>query len=116
MMFECLTSLMVANPLLEPALHGKEGAMRHRQNGLVAAIHIATFTDVEAYQAHVDTLIDGLKALPKAEGFQDVLVPGEPEDRVHAERGMQGIPLPPGTVAKLRAMAQRFGVALPPGL
>ena len=116
MLFECLTSLMMANPLLEPALYGKEGASRHRQNGGVAAINIGTFTDVEAYKAHVDALIEGLKALPKSDGFQEVLVPGEPEDRVHAEREKHGIPIPPGTVEKLRAMAQRFGVALPPGL
>jgi LDH2 family malate/lactate/ureidoglycolate dehydrogenase len=82
----------------------------------VAAINIGTFTDVEAYKAHVDALIEGLKALPKADGFQEILVPGEPEDRVHADREKQGIPLPPGTVEKLRAMAQRFGVTLPPGL
>jgi ureidoglycolate dehydrogenase (NAD+) len=116
MLFECLTSLMMANPLLEPALYGKEGASRHRQNGVVAAINIGTFTDVEAYKAHVDALIEGLKALPRADGFREVLVPGEPEDRVHAEREKQGIPLPPGTVEKLRAMAQRFGVTLPSGL
>jgi LDH2 family malate/lactate/ureidoglycolate dehydrogenase len=116
LMFECLSSLFVGNPLLTPALQGKPGAMSHRQNSVVAAVNIGTFTDVEGYKAHVDTLIDGLKALPPAEGVKEVLVPGEPEDTVHAERLRDGIPLPEGTIRNLRAVADRFSVKLPAGI
>ncbi len=116
MMFETLTSLVAGNPLLEPALFGEEGARRHRQNSVVAAIDLATFTDVEAYRDHVDRLIDGLKALPRAEGVAEVLVPGEPEDRCATERVRDGIPLPEGTVRNLRAVAARFDVKLPANL
>lgn len=116
MMFECLSSLFVNNPLLEPALLGKEGAMRHRQNSVVAAVNIGTFTDVEGYGEHVDGLIDRLKALPPAEGFKEVLIPGEPEDRVQEERSKNGIPLPEGTAQNLRKVAERFGVKLPAGI
>ena len=116
LMFECLSSLFVNNPLLEPALQGKEGAMRHRQNSVVAAVNIGTFTDVEGYKEHVDGLIDQIKALPPAEGFKEVLIPGEPEDRVQEERSKNGIPLPEGTVRNLRKVAERFGVNLPAGL
>lgn len=116
MMFECLSSLMVANPLLEPALSGREGASRHRQNSIVAAIDIGTFTDVERYKDRVDRLVDGLKRLPRAEGTTEVLVPGEPEDRCAEERARDGIPLPEGTVRNLRSVAARFGVKLPAGL
>jgi LDH2 family malate/lactate/ureidoglycolate dehydrogenase len=116
MMFETLTSVMVGNPLLGPALSRAPGAGRHRQNSVVAALDIAAFTDVAAYRAEVDRLIDGLKALPPAEGVREVLVPGEPEDRAADERGRLGIPLPPGTVTNLRAAATRFGLPLPAGL
>ncbi len=116
LMFECLSSLFVGNPLLIPALQGKPGARDHRQNSVVAAVNIGTFTDLEAYKAHVDTLIDGLKGLPPAEGVKEVLVPGEPEDKVHAERLRDGIPLPEGTVRNLRTVAERFGVKLPAGI
>jgi len=54
--------------------------------------------------------------LPPAEGVKEVLVPGEPEDNVHAERLRDGIPLPEGTVRNLRAVAERFGVKLPSGM
>ena len=116
MMFESLTSLMAGNPLLEPALFGEDGAGRHRQNSVVAAIDIAAFTDLEAYRAHVDRLIDGLQGLPRAEGFDAVQVAGEPEDRCMEERTRHGIPLPAGTAKNLRSMAERFGVPPPPGL
>jgi LDH2 family malate/lactate/ureidoglycolate dehydrogenase len=116
MMFETLTSLMVGNPLLGPALSGEAGAGRHRQNSVVAAIDIAAFTDLAAYRAEVDRLIDGLRALPRAEGVAEVLVPGEPEDRSTEERRRRGIPLPTGTVENLRSVAARFRVPLPAGL
>jgi LDH2 family malate/lactate/ureidoglycolate dehydrogenase len=116
MMFETLTSLMVGNPLLGPALFGESGAGRHRQNSVVAAIDIGAFTDLAAYRAEVDRLIDGLRALPRAEGVAEVLVPGEPEDRSAEERRRRGIPLPGGTVENLRSVAARFRVPLPAGL
>jgi ureidoglycolate dehydrogenase (NAD+) len=116
MMFETLTSLMVDNPLLEPALFAQPGAGRHRQNSVVAAIDIATLTDLEGYRDHVDRLIDGLKALPRADGVAEILAPGEPETRCAEERARHGIPLPPGTVQNLRTMAARFDVKLPASL
>jgi LDH2 family malate/lactate/ureidoglycolate dehydrogenase len=116
MMFETLTSLMVGNPLLGPALFGEPGAGRHRQNSVVAALDIGAFTDLAAYRAEVDRLIDGLKALPRAEGVTEVLVPGEPEDRSMEERSRRGIPLPVGTVQNLRGVAARLRVPLPAGL
>jgi len=83
---------------------------------VVAAIDISTFTDVESYKEHIDNLIDGLKALPKAEGFSEIFVPGEPEERTFDDRSRSGIPLPEGTVRNLRSIAERFGIKLPPGL
>ena len=40
-------------------------------------------------------LLGDLKAIPPAPGFDEVLVPGEPEQRTQAERERDGIPLPP---------------------
>jgi len=116
LMFECLSSLMVGNPLLEPVLLGPEKSRIHTQNSIVAAINIGTFTAVESYKEHTDNLIRGLKALPRAEGFEEILVPGEPEDRAYDERVRNGIPLPEGTIRNLRSIAERFKVKLPPGL
>jgi len=80
---------------------------------VVAAVDIATFTDLAQYKANADAIVDGIKALPTAEGFSEVLVPGEPEDRVYDERVKNGIPLPTGTWQKLEAASKRFGIPLP---
>jgi len=117
LMFECLSSVMIGNPLLEPVLLSKQKSEGHQiQNSVVAAIDISTFTDVEVYKEHIDNLIDGLKALPKAEGFSEIFVPGEPEGRNFDDRSQNGIPLPEGTVVKLRNAAERLDIKLPPGL
>ncbi|MFC2066617.1 Ldh family oxidoreductase [Chloroflexota bacterium] len=135
LMFECLSSVILDNPLLEPVLLDKEiepqqqgenrqvmetslsGAIPHHiQNSVVAAINISMFTDVEHYKEHIDSLIDGLKALPKAEGFSEIFVPGEPENRIFEDRSRNGIPLPGGTVRNLRMVAERLDIEVPYGL
>jgi len=113
MMFECLTGVMVGNPLLEPVLQGKRPAKHHIQNSIVAAVNISSFTDLESYKEHIDVLIDGIKSLPKADGFKEIFVPGEPEARTAEERSKQGIPLPWGTVNKLKAIAEKLKIPLP---
>ena len=116
LMFECLSSLMVGNPLLQPVLAGTRAHVRGVQNSFIAAIDIGTFTDVAEYQENVDKLIDAEKGLPTAEGVDEIFVPGEPEDRAYQDRVNNGIPLPDGTVRNLRAAAEKFEIALPAGL
>ena len=114
--FECLSSLMVGNPLLATTISGRDAPRRGTQNSFVAAIDIAAFTDVEAFKRDVDRLADSMNGLATVDGAPPILVPGQPEEQVLAERTANGIPLPPGTVAKLRAAAERFGFDLPPAL
>ena len=71
------------------------------------------FTDPDVFAERVDELIDAVKALPKADGFDEIYVPGEIEENFTAERLRDGIPLPPGTVIKLVEAGNDFGVALP---
>jgi ureidoglycolate dehydrogenase (NAD+) len=114
LMFQTLTSLMANNPLLTPVLHGE--SMRHNQNSIVAAIDISLFTELDTFTQQVDETIESLKALPKADGVEEILMPGEYEFNILDERSRHGIPLPPGTQQKLRDAAARFGLPLPAGL
>ncbi|MEE9399158.1 MAG: Ldh family oxidoreductase [Dehalococcoidales bacterium] len=101
---------------LEPNLTGSEPNPLNLQNSFVAAINISLFTKLDTYGKHIDNLIDGLKTLPAAEGFSEIFVPGESEDRTYEERSRNGIALPEGTVHNLRNAAEKFGINLPPGL
>jgi len=136
MMFECLSSVMMGNPMLGPALHGREPGLplkeakeveligdrpahsriRHIQNSVFIAIDIGQFTDVEKYKEDIDEMIDGIKALPRADGVNEIFVPGEPEYRTYQERSRNGIPLPMRTAENLRGVAKRLGVKLPSAL
>ena len=116
LMLECLSSLMVGNPLLSPTLLGRaEKPPRGTQNSVVAAINIGAVTDVERYKGEIDDLARGLKALPTAQGFDEVLVPGEPEERVYQQRQRHGIPLPAETFRRLEEVATELQVAMPEG-
>ena len=116
MMFECLSSLMVGNPLLSPVLLGQKQQVRGDQNSFLAAVDIGAFTDVDEYRQHVDDLVDGIKGLPRADGVDEIFVPGEPEWNTHQEREEHGIPLPDGTARNLRSVATELEIKLPPGL
>jgi LDH2 family malate/lactate/ureidoglycolate dehydrogenase len=63
------------------------------------------------YRARMDTLVERVRNVPKAEGFDEILIPGEPEARLEATHRRTGIPFSPGEIAALQAEAARAGVA-----
>lgn len=113
LMFECLTSLMVANPLIAPFIEGAPDGRRHFQNGLIIAIDISKFGDVGEYAREVDRLATAVKTLPRADGVDEILVPGERGDRVLMDRREAGIPLAQGTWDRLAKVAAPLGVEIP---
>ena len=86
------------------------------QNSFLVAIDIAAFTDVDEYKDNIDRLIAAQKILPTADGFDEILVPGEPEYRMQAQRSRSGIPFRWAPVDNLRPIAERFGVEMPRGV
>ncbi len=116
LMLECLSGLMVGNPLIYPRLMGLDTPSPGTQNSVVVAINIALCTDIELYKQHIDELASAIKSLPPAEGFGEVLLPGEPEDRVAARRRQEGIPIPLGTARRLHEVATDLQVSLPAAL
>tara|TARA_B100000029_G_scaffold389840_1_gene386332 strand:- start:30018 stop:31064 length:1047 start_codon:yes stop_codon:yes gene_type:complete len=112
LIFECLSSLMVGNPLLTKTITGP-GSRPGAQNSFIAAINIDAFTDPLEYRTHIDELTSAMKGLPKIEGIDELFVPGEPEERVLKERLKTGIPLPAATRQKLSEVAKRYEVKVP---
>jgi LDH2 family malate/lactate/ureidoglycolate dehydrogenase len=55
------------------------------------------------YRARMDILVDRIRNCPKAEGFDEILIPGEPETRREAEHRRTGIPYGPTEIAALQA-------------
>ena len=114
LLFECLTSVMVGNPILVPWIRELQPKpLQGVQNSFVCAIDVDTFTDQDDYRQSIDDLIDTMHATPIHEGSDPIQVPGERENAVCEARTRDGIPLPEGTVDKLRVAADRFGLELP---
>lgn len=114
-MIECLTSLMVGKPLLEPVLRTGKPLAGRPLNGLAIAVHIGAFGDPAAFRQRVDALATVLVGLPRADGVEKIFAPGERGDAILAEREVSGIPLPSGTWNRLAKVAESLGVTLPSG-
>jgi L-2-hydroxycarboxylate dehydrogenase (NAD+) len=52
-----------------------------------------------------------IKALPRAAGCDEILMPGEPEARTEARRAVEGIPVTDNVLADLAKIADQRGVA-----
>jgi ureidoglycolate dehydrogenase (NAD+) len=67
----------------------------------------------DRFAAVLDGLLAELRAIPPAPGFDEVLVPGDPEDRARAERERTGIPIEPALWRALRALSEQLRVSVP---
>jgi ureidoglycolate dehydrogenase (NAD+) len=67
----------------------------------------------DRFAAVLEGLLGELRAIPPGPGFDEVLVPGDPEERARAERERSGVPVEPALWGTLRALSQELGVAAP---
>ena len=83
----------------------------------VGHFHLAIDVDLLAGRERaaelLGRLLGDLKAIPPAPGHDEVLVPGEPEQRAQAERERDGIPLPPTLWTALHELSAEVGVTPP---
>ncbi len=80
---------------------------------LFIAMRPDLFVPRTEYNRRMDTLVDRAKSCPKAEGFDEILIPGEPETRTRTKRSRSGIPLTPDVVEALRVEADKAGRPFP---
>ncbi len=73
-------------------------------------VDIGHFTDPATFKARVDQMIEEIKFSRRAEGTEELFLPGEIEYRMEQEREASGIPLSAETVAELREVGRSCGV------
>jgi ureidoglycolate dehydrogenase (NAD+) len=110
LMIECLASLMSGSPLLTTAFDEPALRNQHLQNGVCIAVDPTLFLGPDVMAGEVDRLARGVKAEPMAEGFDEILMPGERGDREASHRREHGIPLPVELWNELVTAAKRLGV------
>jgi len=113
LMIECLASLAIGNPLIGPALGSKNPGDSPILNGLAIAVDLAALGDTDSFADEIESLGEALRALPRAEGVERILMPGERGDSIRREREARGIPIPKGTWTRLVAAATSVGINPP---
>jgi LDH2 family malate/lactate/ureidoglycolate dehydrogenase len=81
----------------------------------LAAIDVTHFAPYEMFVGRMQSLVELAHSTKPAPGFDGVLVPGEPEERIREQRLREGIPLADATVTELRQLGLRHGVDFPRG-
>jgi ureidoglycolate dehydrogenase (NAD+) len=77
------------------------------------AIDVAALRPVEEFLDDVDRFIDAIKAVRPAPGYDEVLVPGEIEQRHRDAAERTGIALPEGVSAMMRTLGDEIGMRYP---
>ena len=88
----------------------KEGPIPGEDGHFVAAIHIASFEDVERFKSRVDAAIQQIHDCRLAPGFDRVYAPGELEAIRRVEYREKGIPLNRVTLADMRKTAEQLSI------
>lgn len=77
---------------------------------LVIALDIAAFQPLDQFGARMEQYIAELKSVPLAEGFNEVVYPGEIEARNDIRNRAEGLVLPDDTLADLEKLAEEHGL------
>ena len=79
------------------------------------AMRIDAFRTADAFKKDMDQWLKRFRMAKPATGFEQVLVPGDPERLMEADRKKNGIPLMHAVVEDLEYLAEKFKIQ-PPGL
>lgn len=74
------------------------------------AMRIDAFRPAEEFKSHMDNWIGRFRSASTVEGEERVLIPGDPEREMEAERMKNGIPLLEPVVKDLQELSQKLGV------
>lgn len=86
--------------------------MAPRNGVLFIVLNVDAFRPLIDFTAEGDAMVAAIKGVKPATGFDEVLLPGEPEARTAAHRRQHGIPLDDMTWSQLVEAASARGVSL----
>lgn len=83
-----------------------------RRGVFLGAINVEAFTELDVFKENVDAVIEDLKASRLASGFDEIMVPGEPEWRELERRREEGIYLDDEIYSRILSTAEEYGLDL----
>ncbi len=76
------------------------------------AMRIDAFRPAEEFKQHIDNWLQRFRSAKPANGYDKVLVPGDPEREMEAIRMKEGIPIVESVVNDLKMVGEKFGIEL----
>jgi len=113
MMVEILCAVLAGSAMANEVGGIRVAGRPSRTSQTFLAIDIARFMPVEEFTARMEKLVGIMKSTPAAQGYEEVLVAGDPEWRTEAERLQNGIPVDEGNWKELCETAAGLGVKVP---
>ena len=110
------TIVEILSGLLTGLGFGVDPTGRHNDGCFIAVFNVAAFRDLNTFKQEVTEFAQYLKATPPAEGFTEVLYPGEIEFKREQDRRKNGIPVEDATWKRLQDLAQGYGLSEKLGL
>ena len=78
----------------------------------LGAIDVSKFLDADVFRAGVSAMSGEIKSLKRAEGVDEILLPGERSARSAEKKAKDGIDVPEAVCTELNALGEPFGMKL----
>ena len=112
LMLECLAGVMAGTPILAGMIAPGAKA-RHSHNGIISVLDVAPFRALADFKADIGRLVAAVKQLPRRDGVDELLLPGERGARAYRASRAGGAVISAGTWGELEKLAAKVGVPLP---
>ena len=90
----------------------KQGIARVANGWFAIFVEPEAFCGQDFYQDQLQALKTWVKSSEKQDGIDQILLPGEPEERIFSERTQNGIPIENSTWQKIRKIAHSQGLTI----
>jgi LDH2 family malate/lactate/ureidoglycolate dehydrogenase len=114
MMIELLCAGLSGGPMASEASKSRDGSVPLRVSHSFLAINPSTFLTSRELDDRTSRLVDMMKASELRQGFDEVLVAGEPEWRTEAKRRRQVIPIALSLWQSLSGIGAELKIQTPP--
>jgi len=113
LMMDVLSGALSGSGVLNEVNGPYQAEARSGSGHFVMALDIARFGPLDAFEARIERMIAEIKAVPLADGFEEVFYPGEIEARNEARHLRDGLDVPTKSLRDLAEAAARLGVPAP---
>lgn len=113
LMMDVLSGVLTGSSFGSEVAGPYQSELRSGAGHLALAFDVAAFTGLGQFQSRMDSLLDEVKSVEVADGFDEIHYPGELEQRAAERAQRDGLVLPAQTLTDLRVLADELAVWVP---